>query len=142
MKSKLNVEFDFDNSQPYIQLMLDTHNPDERNDMRDTVLKNFVERANKSGIVVLYDGMDNNAPQLRIGNRENDLNWAGCNATYLAENDPKGVYKKGESYNLDVATGVGHAIRVRHHVTAVMKEYSEDKVYQDLKTFTTVWQIN
>ena len=71
-----------------------------------------------------------------------NTNWVGCNATYLCENDPGGVYEKGKSYNLEIATGPNHTIKVKHHVTAIVQTYAQDKTYKDLATFLTAWDVS
>lgn len=70
------------------------------------------------------------------------INWVGCNATYLAENDPKGIYKKGMKYNLEVATGINHVIHVRMAELGPVRPEGNRKLYVDLKTFSSVWKIN
>ena len=68
MKSKIRVEFDFDAKEPFIQLYLDdTNDPGTQSDMRDQMLKNFIEKTTHTGLVVYYpeDNHDNKSPELR-----------------------------------------------------------------------------
>jgi len=61
MKSKIRVEFDFDNKQPFIQVSLAENNePGTENDMRDQMLKNFIETVKETGIEVMFPSKNNN----------------------------------------------------------------------------------
>jgi hypothetical protein len=68
MKSKIRVEFDFDKKEPYLQLYLEEDNQSEIPDLRDSMLKAFVQTASNSGITIKYPetNVDNCCPQIRL----------------------------------------------------------------------------
>lgn len=69
MLSKIRVEFDFDNNEPYLQLRLEGHDHDG-GELADKTLKNFIEKAiEKGGMTIQYFGSGNGLPQIRIGTR-------------------------------------------------------------------------
>jgi hypothetical protein len=67
MKSKIRVEYDFDKKEPYIQFYLEKEAECEP-DMRDSMLKAFVQSASNNPIIVTYppSNQDNSVPQLRL----------------------------------------------------------------------------
>lgn len=74
MKSKVLVDFDFNQNEPFIQITLastETHHMvdvDTKLDLADKALKSFVEQANIRGIEIIYpEGRNNNSsPQIRV----------------------------------------------------------------------------
>lgn len=64
MNSKIRIELNFDNYEPFIQLDL------QSGDVNDGALKAFVEQANMRGIEIVYHNLDNsnNTPQIRLKN--------------------------------------------------------------------------
>ncbi len=68
MKSKIRVEYDFDKREPYLQLYIESSWHGE-SDMRDQMLKSFIEEANYKGVYIMYpeNNQDNSVPQIRIG---------------------------------------------------------------------------
>lgn len=151
MESKIRVEHDFSNGETWVQMYVSTSKPDPDTppDLRDLALKAFIEMAtfshNELFIFYPVNNQDNSVIQIKVREKSVppvDLNWVGCNATYRAENDPAEQYLKGETYNLEVATGSNHKVYVRRLETAIVRPVFEPKSYHDLKTFFSVWSIN
>jgi len=70
MKSTIRVKQDWDKNEPYIQLKLDTANPNEEVDLADSTLIHFVQQANIRGIELNYTNgnTENSMPQIRLKN--------------------------------------------------------------------------
>jgi len=68
MNSKIRIELNFDNFEPYIQLTL------ENGDTNDGALKHFVQQANMRGIELVYHNLDNsnNTPQIKLKELQKD----------------------------------------------------------------------
>jgi len=65
MKSTIRIKNDWDNQEPFIQLTLDTGNPNEGVDLADSALIHFVQLANNRGIELAYP-LDSELPQIRL----------------------------------------------------------------------------
>lgn len=67
MKSKIRVEFDFDNKEPYLQLYIED-TTDDQPDMRDQMLKAFIEMAGDKGLKITYPehNPSKSVPQIRL----------------------------------------------------------------------------
>lgn len=59
MKSTIRIKQDFDRNEPFIQLKLDTANPDQDVDLVDSVLIHFVELASNRGLELTYPDRNN-----------------------------------------------------------------------------------
>lgn len=72
MKSKIRVEYDFENKEPYIQMYVDGFNGNETEDLRDSMLKAFIEQANSNGVDLVYpkNNTDNSVIQFRIKQKQ------------------------------------------------------------------------
>lgn len=68
MKSTIRIKQDWEKNEPYIQLKLDTANPNEEVDLADSALIHFVQRANNLGLELVYQNSneDNRSPQIRL----------------------------------------------------------------------------
>lgn len=68
MKSTIRVKQDWQENEPYIQLKLDTANPNEDVDLADSALIHFVNRASSVGLKLVYPSKneDIRSPQIRI----------------------------------------------------------------------------
>ena len=74
MKSKVLIDFDFNQNEPFIQLNLhrtyESENCSDNTplDLADKALKSFVEQANIRGIEIIYpEGINtNSSPQIRL----------------------------------------------------------------------------
>lgn len=68
MKSTIRIKQDFDRNEPFIQLKLDTANPDQDVDLADSVLIHFVQLASNRGLELTYPegNSDNKIVQIRL----------------------------------------------------------------------------
>jgi hypothetical protein len=67
MKSKILVDYDFENQETFLQLRLEGWDIDG-GELPDKHLKNFVEQAIKVGnMTIMFKGAGNGLPQIRIG---------------------------------------------------------------------------
>jgi hypothetical protein len=160
MKSTLNVEFDFDSNEPYIQLSIDdTITPNVRSDMRDAALLKFVEKGNINGISVYWPDPVNKSqsfPQLRLNSGDKELskqeqvidaresiklNHIKINAQYQQSYGADSEYKNGESYNLMFAIGENNHVVIEYGGAVVMKG-DTFRMYLTLSQFLKFWTVN
>ena len=71
MKSKIRVEYDFDKKEPYLQFyIVDTNEPGTELDMRDSMLKAFIQDASNKDFHLNVEypstNVDNCCPQIRV----------------------------------------------------------------------------
>lgn len=157
MRSKIRVEFDFDKSEPYIQLFVDdTCPPNEQADMRDTMLKHFVQRGNTEKIVIHYDpnANTNDYPQLRLVKEfpsvpyilpvdyreEIEINHIKINATYHQSYGSDAFYENGKAYNLMFSTAPDNNVMIKYggHVVTTVDTFFR---YKSLAQFLEYWTV-
>lgn len=124
--------------------------------MRDTVLKNFVERATRNGISVVYPpNLDNDFPQLRPVKdsfsppMEITKNWREhiktnhikINAERKQAYGEDDFYKNGESYNLMFAIADDNCVIIEYG-GAIYTDKDTFWRYTSLAQFLEYWIVN
>lgn len=139
MNSKVNVEYDFDKKEPYIQLYAEGPSQNQPDDMRDGAIKNLIEEGARNGFVLVWpdENSDNKRPQIRISHSAN-LKWVGLNAKCLK--DINSNFQVGKSYNLLMATGDDHHVYAKGSGHIVRT--GDDMEFEYLAEFVKAWEIN